>query len=255
LTVVVFAGPSRPKQFRTLGRCVIWRPPVAAGDVIRALQLRPKAIVLIDGLLGDRPAVRHKEILFAMSEGHRVFGAASMGALRAAELAPYGMQGVGLIYQDFRSGRLIDDDEVVQLHGPAEMAYRPLTEALVNVRATLRLAAARKRIAPALVPRLITAAKRVFFHDRTFEYLALVWSMHRLIRRSDRHDLAAWLSANRVDQKRKDAELAVSLAVQVVARKQQVRPVRWRLERTEYLEALLQGVVQETDQGDLKPPT
>ena len=59
---------------------------------------RPRAIGLIDGVFLDVPAVWHRELLWALSEGVHVFGAASMGALRAAELAPFGMRGVGTIF-------------------------------------------------------------------------------------------------------------------------------------------------------------
>src|SRR5688572_32760283 len=51
--------------------------------------------------------------------GVRVFGAASMGALRAAELQPFGMIGVGQVFQAYRRGHLTDDDEVAVAHGPA----------------------------------------------------------------------------------------------------------------------------------------
>ena len=47
-----------------------------------------------------------------MAAGTQVFGAASMGALRAAELAPFGMIGVGAIFAAYRDGRLTGDDEV-----------------------------------------------------------------------------------------------------------------------------------------------
>ncbi|MBP5873147.1 hypothetical protein F3K24_43140, partial [Streptomyces sp. LBUM 1485] len=46
--------------------------------------------VIIDGLYHQAPALRHKEIIAAMARGVRVIGAASIGALRAAELAPFG---------------------------------------------------------------------------------------------------------------------------------------------------------------------
>ena len=39
-----------------------------------------------------------------MSEGVPVFGAASMGALRAAELHEFGMRGIGRIFEAFRDG-------------------------------------------------------------------------------------------------------------------------------------------------------
>ena len=41
-----------------------------------------------------------------MAQGIHVFGAASIGALRAAELDAFGMRGIGRIYEDFRDGVL-----------------------------------------------------------------------------------------------------------------------------------------------------
>ena len=62
-------------------------------------------IGLIDGLYEDRAAPWHKEILFALENGAQVFGAASMGALRAAECADFGMIGVGAVFERYRSRR------------------------------------------------------------------------------------------------------------------------------------------------------
>ena len=94
-------------------------------------------IGLVDGRYEDVAAVWHKEILYAIGEGVQVFGAASMGALRAAECADFGMIGVGAVFERYRSGELEDDAAVAQLHAPAELGYLPLTEALVNVEATI----------------------------------------------------------------------------------------------------------------------
>ncbi len=38
------------------------------------------------------------------------------------------------MYRQFHTGRLTDDDEVALLHGPAEIDYVQITEAMVNVR-------------------------------------------------------------------------------------------------------------------------
>src|SRR4029077_1266006 len=100
----------------------------------------PALIGVIDGYFERVPTVWHKEILWAMAEGIHVYGAASAGALRAAELAGFGMRGIGRVYEDFRDGVLQDDDEVAVLHGPAEVGYPPVTEAMVNIRATLAAA-------------------------------------------------------------------------------------------------------------------
>ena len=111
------------------------------GSFIGRRSMRPAVIGVIDGYFEVTPTVWHKEILWAMAQGIHVFGAASIGALRAAELDAFGMKGIGRIYEDFRDGVLEDDDEVAVLHGPAELGYPPLTEAMVNIRATLAAAA------------------------------------------------------------------------------------------------------------------
>ncbi len=112
-------------------------PPARRGDVLRALASRPAAVLLLDGTYYTTPAVSHKEILYALEAGVRVVGASSMGALRAAELAPWGMEGIGRVFAWFQEGRLEGDDEVALLHAPADAGYRGWTIALVEVRHAL----------------------------------------------------------------------------------------------------------------------
>ncbi|MBV5331336.1 tfuA protein, partial [bacterium] len=73
--------------------------------------------------------------------------ASSMGALRAAELHVFGMVGIGRVFADYRDLIHEDDDEVAVIHGPAELGYPALSEAMVNIRAT---------IAQAVVERVLT---------------------------------------------------------------------------------------------------
>src|SRR5271157_5600425 len=136
MNVIVFTGPTlTPQEVRQVidAECL---PPVSQGDVYRAALRRPRVIGIIDGYFERMPAVWHKEILWALSQGIHVFGAASMGALRAAELAPFGMKGIGSIYEAFHSGELEDDDEVAVAHGDESTGYRSTSEAMVNIRAT-----------------------------------------------------------------------------------------------------------------------
>jgi hypothetical protein len=157
---IAFLGPSLPKNqapgFRAL-------PPAQQGDVWRALRLRPSVIALIDGVFESRPSVWHHEILDALDAGVAVFGGASMGALRAAELHTFGMIGVGRIFRWYRDGDVIDDSEVALLHADAEHGYRPLTVPLVNIRwaasQTMRASDARK---------VVDACARIFYQDRTW---------------------------------------------------------------------------------------
>jgi hypothetical protein len=126
-------------------------------------------MVLIDGQFEDRPAVRHKEILWAMAQGIVVIGAASMGALRAAELSEFGMIGVGLIYRWYRRWRLAPDDAVAVLSGPPELGFLPLTDALVDLQRTFANLKRRNLITPAEHDLLTTMARTTNFRERRFD--------------------------------------------------------------------------------------
>src|SRR5215470_11682231 len=133
----VFIGPTLRREEVAAICDADCLPPVAQGDVYRATQRGARSIGIIDGYFSGAPSVWHKEILWALSQGVRVFGSASMGALRAAELHGYGMRGVGRIFEAFRDGALEDDDEVAVVHGPEGIGFAPVSEPMVNIRATL----------------------------------------------------------------------------------------------------------------------
>lgn len=163
---VVFVGPTIPDA-ATLYPGLDVRPPARRGDVKRAVDDGATVIGLIDGYFEYVPAVWHKELLFALSSGLAVFGAASMGALRAAECDGFGMQGIGEIYRQYTSGRRVDDSDVAQLHAPAELGYFGLSEPLVNTAATLEALLQTGAISPQEHALLATAAGDLHFKDRT----------------------------------------------------------------------------------------
>src|SRR5713226_10363052 len=137
MRAVIFTGPTLSAVDARMVLAADYRPPAAEGDVYRAARGRPQVIGIIDGYFERVPAVWHKEILWAMSQGIHVFGSASMGALRAAELADFGMEGVGAIFEMYRDGILEDDDEVAVAHGTDEFRFRAGSEAMVDIRCTL----------------------------------------------------------------------------------------------------------------------
>ena len=171
--VICFCGPSLPPsaaaELFPEATCL---PPAAQGDVYRACRAqRPQAVCLIDGYFEHRPAVSHKELLWALSNGIAVYGAASMGALRAIELAPYGMRGWGQIYGLFATGSVEDDDEVAVVHGAAEQDYALGSEALVNMRLTLDTACQQGVLLREDYRTLIARLKQLFYAERTYERL------------------------------------------------------------------------------------
>jgi hypothetical protein len=141
------------------------------GDLVRVLEHRPTALVIIDGVFERVPAVWHKEILFALSRGVRVFGSSSMGALRAAELHTFGMEGVGRIFEAYRDGLLEDDDEVAVAHASAEDDYRQLSDPMINIRDGLRQAREAGVISKATEQSLNASAKATFYPDRSWSSL------------------------------------------------------------------------------------
>lgn len=171
MRVVAFAGPSVRREERAAFPEVEWRGPAEAGDLLRLPVGRPVTICLIDGYFDHRPAVRHKEILLLLSEGVPIVGGSSIGALRAAEMAPFGMQGVGAIYRAYAEGRIEGDDEVALAHGPEEWDWRPLSVPLVEVRATLCRALRTGILDAGEARTLREAAAAIHYVDRTWEAL------------------------------------------------------------------------------------
>jgi hypothetical protein len=196
---VVFAGPTLSAHSVLASRAFAFRPPAAEGDIYRASLKQPVAIALIDGQFESVPSVWHKEVLWALSQGIAVYGAASMGALRAAELDRFGMIGIGSIYEAFRDGHYSDDDEVAILHAPRELGYVPLSLAMVDIRATLAAAVRERVVSPVLARQLTRIAKQTFFKDRTWKTILAGLKRDTAVR------LRGWLTANAVDQKRADA--------------------------------------------------
>jgi hypothetical protein len=232
MTIHVFTGPTlRAEEGRELLEA-IYHPPAAQGDVYRAAIERPVAIAIIDGYFERIPSVSHKEILWAMAQGVHVFGAASMGALRAAELAPFGMEGVGAVYEAFRSGELEADDEVAVAHASGEDHFRPLSEAMVNIRATLCAAEAAGAIGEGSRAALVRIAKGLFYPDRCYP-IVLARAAAAGVPPAEIEALQVFLRHGRVQQKREDAVLLLGCLRERFAGVPEPKRIRYHFEQTD----------------------
>jgi hypothetical protein len=166
--IVIFLGPTLPLEEARAVLDATYLPPVAQADLMTAtLHHEPEIIGIIDGVFDHTLSVWHKEILHALELGIAVYGASSMGAIRAAETARFGMIGVGEIYRFYASGALIDDDEVALAHGGPADGYRKLSEPMVNLRATFDVAEERGVITRSQKQCLVGIAKSMYFAERT----------------------------------------------------------------------------------------
>lgn len=141
-----------------------YRPPVSRGDLedVRSCDI----IGIIDGVFFSKAAVAHKEILRIMASGITVVGGGSMGALRASELDRHGMIGVGKIYECYKNGTIEDDDEVAVATNPD--TFEPVSNPMVNIRATLHSAAVAGIIDEASCKELIYIAKQMHYPERSY---------------------------------------------------------------------------------------
>lgn len=236
----VFVGPSLSADAiaRALpGAAIV--PPVACGDVYRLVTaIQPRRIAIIDGYFERMAAVWHKELLFALEAGVEVWGAASMGALRAAELDAFGMRGVGRVFAHYRAaaraGRLSDDDDVAILHGPADRGYPVMSLALVDLRFALAGLVRRRALTAAGCAALIARAKARPYRDRDWP-ATLADAVALRLPRAARTALAALAAAN-PSQKAADAQALIRRLARTPLAPRKRPP--WRLARTWFWDRL-----------------
>ncbi|MFJ8472418.1 TfuA-like protein [Kitasatospora sp. NPDC094011] len=186
-------------------------PPVRHGDLRDPAIGDGHTVVIIDGRYHQTPALRHKEILAAMGRGVSVVGAASIGALRAAELQPFGMVGVGAVFRAYVSGEIEGDDEVAVGQEPGGR-QRALTWPLVNLRHVLRIAQGEGVADARTCAYLLESLQAVYYPQRSTAAVLAV------LRREGAAHLGDWLRERRDrdpyfgDLKRLDALEAIGAA-------------------------------------------
>lgn len=226
----VFVGPTLSASEPVLAAPgVRVLPPAGHGALFDAAIRGGDTVVLIDGVYHQAPALRHKEILAVMGRGVGMIGAASIGALRAAELAPYGMVGLGSIYTAYASGEIDGDDEVAVGQAP-DGEFDALTWPLVNLRHALELAQSARVLDGDRAAGLLEMLRAVYYPHRT-------WAAVRAVcRRQGETGFAGWLTGQRErdrhfgDLKRADALTAVRAALDDAAATNRagVEPPVWK---------------------------
>jgi hypothetical protein len=198
---IVYLGPSLSHaEAAALLPGAELKGPIHRGDLYRDREAGGTVFLILDGVFFQREAVSPREVVDVARDGALVVGAASMGALRAAECWPAGMAGVGTIYRLFRRGALASDDEVaVTFSGEGGHPPFATSVALVNVRHAAARALRRGWMDRDLALRLVRTAEETYFPERLWpELLARAGAPPDLEAR-----LAAW------DLKQEDARRAL----------------------------------------------
>lgn len=194
--VLVYVGPSLDAdQVREKIPEAIIRPPAKQSDLISdILELEPTHILLIDGEFSQALSVWQKEVIYALQIPgvQAVYGASSMGAIRAADLADYGMVGCGRIFRWYNEGVITDESEVSLLYYQRpDGSYVSGTVPLVNVRAALDKAVEVEAVDLETAEAIFAYAASIHWTERTLTLLKCV------------SGLESWLAL--VDQKKADA--------------------------------------------------
>lgn len=171
LETVVYLGPSLSRAEAERNLHATYRPPICRGDLLK-LPDTVRSVGIIDGEFFQSLAVSPKEIVALLDRGVRVFGASSMGALRAAETHTLGVIGIGAIFAMFRDGVLDGDDEVALVY--EAQTYRHLSEPLVNLRHVVAIAVERGIVSSREHDRVIAELKRCYFPERSYRTLERV---------------------------------------------------------------------------------
>lgn len=217
MNTVIFVGPSLPLgEARKILPNAIYRPPAEQGDLLTAHHQDGADIIgLIDGTFHQTLSVWHSEVCYLLSKGVAVFGASSMGALRAVETERFGAIGIGRIFEWYRDGKICADDEVALWHAPAEFGFAPVSLTLVNIRASLEAGCARGWLTASEAEQVLEAARSIYYPARLPE--TILDRCERLeLSTSSLQAVERLLTTDHVDQKKLDARKLVETVGDVV---------------------------------------
>ncbi|MCG5218420.1 TfuA-like protein [Streptosporangium soli] len=222
MTAVVFAGPSLNPELVTHRQDIEILPPIQRGDIdaLLARDKPPSVIGIIDGRFMQSLSISPKEVLKAIDLGIKVFGSSSMGALRAVECAPYGMEGVGKIFDEYQSGRNDADDEVAMVYSDED--YQAVSEPLINMRFAIAAGVSAGAFEEATGESFLRTAKRLYFPERTVAQVLRLLTGE--IDDAEHRRVKAFFATSAPDTKRDDATELMSRVVAFMAMAGTVAP-------------------------------
>ncbi|MGE0242393.1 MAG: TfuA-like protein [Nitrososphaeraceae archaeon] len=167
---IVFLGPSLNLEKAKKVINADFRAPAKKGDFIKLSMMSETCIViLIDGVfLQDYPPTPIEVFQVIRKNNFQVYGASSIGALRAVELEKFGMKGIGKIFELYRKNIINSDDEVAVTF---DSEYNLISEAMIDIRYNIFLALKNKVIDNETKKIMVKIAKSIYFPYRNYDYI------------------------------------------------------------------------------------
>jgi hypothetical protein len=208
MSAVVFIGPSIDRADAAAELDAEFLPPVKRGDITELLARPdpPEAIGIVDGKFLQSMCISPKEVLAAVDAGVAVFGSSSMGALRAAECEPFGVVGVGKIFEEYATGRIDADDEVAVVYD--EKALTALSEPMVNLRFAVAAGLAARAFSRATGELFLRIAKDLYFPQRKTRTVLML--LRRELDPAEYRRVSGYFAGSAPDTKRDDALLLLA---------------------------------------------
>ena len=205
MSIVIYTGLSLSFEDAKKMLDAEYLPPVKRGDIYNLLEKRDdvEIIGIIDGVFHQSPAVAHKEILEALKQNITVVGGSSMGALRACELYPFGMIGVGNIFEDYKNGVIESDDDVAVSLNPE--TYEQMSESWINMKYNFEFAVEDNIITQSQCNELLKIAKDTYYPKRSFNYVIKKSSLND----NEKTELINYIHSKQFDIKNQDAKKVI----------------------------------------------
>jgi TfuA protein len=166
---IIFLGPSLSHEKARQIFQADFRGPAKKGDLLRVSSVVDDTTVvcLVDSVfLQDYPPSPIEVYQLMLNKNIKLFGAASLGALRAVELEKFGMIGIGKIFELYKKGKITADDEVAVTFVEGE--HQLQSEAMIDIRFNLFLAYRMGIINEITKKTTAKVAKSIYFPYRNY---------------------------------------------------------------------------------------
>lgn len=213
---VLFGGPSIACSVETYRECFDLRPPIQRDDLYElAEQQRPGCALIVDGLFGSSMSISPIECIDLMKRGWLLYGASSMGALRAADCCSVGMVGIGEIFNGFHFGYFHSDSDVAVKYDSA--TYSEITVPYVQVDYVVSTLKRREAVSDTKARLLLKSLRKVPWYDRYPKLIAD--HLLEFFKGSEREPLLEYLTSAEHSIKGSDARMAARLITRYYSKK------------------------------------